>query len=142
MPKVVVHAIDNAMTNAAAAANTGWQRAASHSTSGNSNANGTTVANDTCVFFFKQKAAYDIAANAAAPSKISFGDGGSRTASAIPISSGATVTIPSASDANQCCQIVRLGAVEELKSLNPRVPTNPDIALAQTAAPTTPKISP
>src|SRR5213596_1972710 len=80
MPKVVVHTIVNAMTNAAAAANTGWQRAASHSTSGNSNANGITVANDTCVFFLKREAAYDIAANVAAPSKISFGDGGSRTA--------------------------------------------------------------
>ena len=113
MPKVVVHTIVKATTNAAAPANTGWQRAASHSTSGNSNANGTTDANDTRGRKMTSVLVNDIAANAAAPSKISFGGGGLRTASAIPISSGATVTIPSASDANQCCQMVKLGAVEE-----------------------------
>src|SRR5437867_11932506 len=92
MPKVVVHTIVNAMTNAAAPANTGWQRAASHSTSENSNANGTTVANDTCGRKMTSEVVNDIAANSAADSQISFSYVNSTTASAIPIISSSILT--------------------------------------------------
>ena len=74
---------------------------------------GTTVANDTRGRKMTSVLVTVIAASAKAPSRLSFGGGGSRTAAATPISSGATVTMPSASDANQCCQMVRLGAVEK-----------------------------
>jgi hypothetical protein len=44
-------------------------------------------------------------------------DGRSRAAS--PINSGATATMPSASDANQRCQVLRTGAVEPWKYRKP-----------------------
>src|SRR4029079_9087128 len=113
MPKVVVHTTVKATTNAAAAANAGRQRAASHSSRGNTNASGTIVANETRGRKIASVLVTVIAASATAPSKVSFGGGGSLTAAARPISSGATVTMPSASDANQCCQMVRLGTVEK-----------------------------
>ena len=47
--------------------------------------------------------------------------------------------MPSASDANQCCQMVKLGAVEKWNNLNPRTPPIPEIALANTAAASNPK---
>ena len=50
------------------------------------------------------------AATAKAPSTNSLSDGRSREAAASPISSGATVMIPSPSDANQCCQVVNIDA--------------------------------
>src|SRR4051812_34621806 len=113
MPKVVVHTIVKATTNAAAAANAGRQRAASHSSRGNTKARGTTVANDTSGRKIASVLVTVIAASATAPSKVSFCGGGSRTTAAMPISSGATVKMPSASDANQCCQIVRVDVVEK-----------------------------
>src|SRR6266852_8784438 len=119
MPRVVVHTIVSATTNAAAAANTGRQRAASQSNRGNSRAIGTTVANDACGRKITSVIVSVIATSATATSRISFGDGGSRAAAAAPISSGATVRIPSASDANQCCQIVKLDAVGKWNNLNP-----------------------
>jgi hypothetical protein len=45
--------------------------------------------------------------------------GRSRAAEASPIHSGETATMPSASDANQCCQMVRTDAVEPWKYLKP-----------------------
>jgi hypothetical protein len=59
------------------------------------------------------------ATNAIPPSMTSLCDGRSRAAEASPIDSGATATMPSASDANQCCQVVRTGAVEPWKYLKP-----------------------
>src|SRR3954469_24521820 len=98
MPKVVVHTIVSAMTKAAAAANTGRQRADSHSNSGNTKAIGNTVSQDCCGKKIIIALINDIAASATAPSRASLGGGGSRAAAASPISSGATVTMPSASD--------------------------------------------
>ena len=112
MPKVVVHTIVTAMMNAAAAANIGWQRAASHNNSGNSKAIGTTVVHDPRGKKTPSALINVIAMSTEAPSMASFGDGGLRTAAPIPISSGATVTMPIASDANQCSQMVKLGAVD------------------------------
>jgi two-component system NtrC family sensor kinase len=56
-----------------------------------------------------------------------------------PLSSGATVTMPSASDANQCCQMVKLGAIEPWNSLNPRVPPTPETAAPKAAAASNPR---
>jgi hypothetical protein len=42
----------------------------------------------------------------------SLSDGLSREAAASSISNGATVIIPSPSDANQCCQVVSIDVVE------------------------------
>jgi hypothetical protein len=53
----------------------------------------------------------DNAKSAPTPSMISWRGGGSRTASARPITTGATVIMPTASDANQCCQVVQIGAI-------------------------------
>jgi len=114
MPKVVVHTIVSATINAAAAANAGRPRAASH----NSRAIGTTAANDTQGRKITKVLVTVIAASATTPSRISFGGGGSRATVAAPISS----TMPSASDANQCCQMVRLGTVEKWNNLNPGPP--------------------
>ena len=50
--------------------------------------------------------------------------GGSRAAEASPINSGATVTMPSASDANQCCQVVSAGAADAVKVLDPQGPAD------------------
>src|SRR4051812_37545173 len=112
MPNVVVHTIVTAMMNAAAAANIGWQRAASHSNSGNSRAIGTAVVHDPRGKKTPSALITVIATSPKAPSTASFGDGGLRMAAPIPISSGATVTMPSASDASQCSQVVKNGAVE------------------------------
>src|SRR4051812_26913672 len=122
MPNVVVHTIVTAMMNAAAAANIGWQRAASHSNSGNSTAIGTTVAHDSRGKNTPSALIAVITTSNEAPSTASFGDGGLRVAAPIPISSGATVRMPSASDANQCSQVVKIGAVEPWNNLNPTVP--------------------
>ena len=46
------------------------------------------------------------------PSTVSLSDGGSRVMATRPITNGATVTMPTASDANQWYQIVRADAVE------------------------------
>ena len=127
--------------NAAAAANTGWQRAASHSNSGNSKAIGTTVAHATrgrkttsaLSHRYRQRVPGQ-------PSTASFGGGGLRTAAPIPISSGATVTMPSASDANQCCQMVKLGAVENVEQLEPQSSNRPRRwRIARTAAASNPR---
>src|SRR5262249_55064520 len=102
---------------AAPAANTGWQRAASHSRIGNSRATGATVSqgsdgSETMVTV--------ITANTTSPtfpSRISLRGGGARRALARPITSGATVIMPTASDANQCRQIVQADAIGLLNNL-------------------------
>src|SRR5260370_978505 len=96
--------------NAAAAANTGRQRAASQSRIGNSKAIGTTVShgsggNETIMIVIPANAT-----SAMTPSMISLRGGGSRRDSARPITSGATVTMPKTSDANQCSQVVQIGS--------------------------------
>src|SRR5713226_7438882 len=112
MPKVIVQTVVSETMNAAAAANTGWQRAVSHSRIGSSRAAGRTV----CHGSGGSKTMMTVittanATSATTPSKISLRGGGSRRALARPIASGATVMMPTASDANQCCQVVQSGAV-------------------------------
>src|SRR6266853_4751528 len=111
MPKVIVQTIVSETMNAPAAASTGRQRAASHSRIGNSRATGTIVCHG---FGGSETMMTVIAANATSattPSMISLRGGGSRTAWARPMTSGATVMMPTASDANQCSQVVQIGAV-------------------------------
>src|SRR5215467_1935696 len=101
MPKVVVQTIVSETMSAAAAANTGWQRAASQRI-GNSRNTGATISqgfsgNNTVMTVITAANA----TSATTPSMISWRAGGVRNASAKPITSGATVTIPTAPDANQ-----------------------------------------
>src|SRR5262249_39932517 len=120
--------------NAAAAANPGRQRAATHSRIGNSKATGIIV----CHGFGGSETMMTVitpnAMSAAIPSRISFRGGGSRQAAATPITSGATVMMPTASDANQCCQVVQIGAVELWNNLKATAPPTPEAAVATTAA--------
>src|SRR5262249_23239214 len=112
MPKVIVQTVVSERMNAAAAANTGRQRAVSHSRIGSSRAAGRTVCHGSGGS--KTTMMVVTAANATSattPSMISLRGGGSRWALARPITTGATMMMPMASDANQCCQVVKTGAV-------------------------------
>ena len=112
MPNVVVKTIVSALMKAAVAAKTGWQRAASHNSIGNRSATGTTVPQSPCGRKMTNPFRMTSATSAAAPSINPRRDGGCRAAEANSMISGATVMIPRASEANQCCQIVRIGAFE------------------------------
>src|SRR5258706_563158 len=107
MPKVVVQTIVTETMNAAAAANTGRQRAASHSKIGNSRATGTMVCHGSGGSETMMTVITTNASSATTPSRISLAGGGLRRDSARPITSGATVMMPTASDANQCCHVVQ-----------------------------------
>src|SRR5215471_8929458 len=111
MPIVVVQTIARVTMKAAAAANTGRQRAAIHHRTGNSSAIGTTVVQGSGGSAMTITLMTMSDASAARPSMVSFGPGGARVAEASPITSGAIVMIPSASDANQFCQVTKSGAV-------------------------------
>src|SRR5882724_5273974 len=111
MPKVVVQTIERLTMSAAAAAKTGWQRAASHNSGANNTATGPTVANSSDRRKMATPLTSASAATANAPSTSSLSGGRSREAEASSISSGATVMIPSPSDAIQCCQVVNIGVV-------------------------------
>src|SRR5262249_44802278 len=112
MPKVIAQTIASDTTNAAAEVKTGRQRAASHSTSGNSTPIGTRVFQGSGGSDMTIPVIAATTASAMPPSMISLCGGGSRMAAPIRTPSGATVLTPSASDANQCSQVVRIGASE------------------------------
>src|SRR5580704_8163124 len=111
MPNVVVQTIERLTMNAAAAAKTGWQRAASHNSGANSTATGPTVAKSSDRRKMANPLTRASAATVKVPSTSSLSDGRSREAEASSTSNGATVIIPSPSDANQCCQVVSIGVV-------------------------------
>src|SRR6266436_152237 len=111
MPKVVVQTIARLTMNAADAAKTGRQRAASHSSGANNTATGPTVAKSSDRRKMASPLTRASAATAKAPSTNSLSGGRSREAETSSISNGATVIIPSPSDANQCCQVVNIGVV-------------------------------
>src|SRR6476469_7364766 len=111
MPKVVGQTIERLTMKAAAAAKTGRQRAASHSSGANNTATGPTVAKMSDRRKMASPLTSASATTAKAPATSSLSGGGSREAEASSISIGATVIIPSPSDANQCCQIVNTGVV-------------------------------
>src|SRR5882757_5727926 len=104
---------------AAAAAKTGRQRAAIHNRTGNSSAIGTTVVQGSAGSAMTMTLMTTSDANATRPSMVSLRVGGSRAAEASPISSGAIVTMPSASDANQFCQVTKIDAVGAWSKANP-----------------------
>src|SRR5262249_30138593 len=111
MPKVVVHMIASETMNAAIAANTGWQRDVIHSRIGNSTATGATGSHGSGGSKTMMMVVAADTTRAMTPSRASLPGGGSRRALTTPISSGATVMMPMASDANQCHQVVQIGAV-------------------------------
>src|SRR5690348_2191303 len=108
---VVVKTMARVTMNAAAAANTGGQRAAIHSRTGNRRAMGTRVVQGCCGRAMTIALMTMSDTSATRPSTVSFPDGGSRAAEASPITRGATVTMPSASEANQFCHVTKIGAV-------------------------------
>src|SRR6266851_9456468 len=107
MPKVVVQTIERLTMNAAAAAKTGRQRAASHNSGANNTATGPTVAKSSDCRKIANPLTSASAATAEAPSASSLSGGRSRQAAANSINSGVTVIIPRPSDATQCCQVVK-----------------------------------
>src|SRR6201981_21565 len=111
MPKMVVQTIERLIMNAAAAAKTGRQRAASHSSGANNTATGPTFAKSSDRRKIASALTRASAATAKAPSTTSLSGGRSREAETSSISSGATVMIPNASDANQWYQVDNIGAV-------------------------------
>src|SRR3984893_15619210 len=111
MPKVVVQTIERLTMNAAAAAKTGRQRAASHNSGGNKPATGPTLANRSDCRKIASTLPSASATTVKAPSTSSLQGGRSREAEASSISNGATVMIPRPSEANQCCQVVKIGVV-------------------------------
>src|SRR5712691_10365444 len=98
MPKVIVQTIVSETMNTAAAANTGWQRAAIHSRNGNSRAGGSAGSHDSGGSKTVMAFITATTTSATMPSMISLG-GGLRRALAKPIISGATVMMPMASEA-------------------------------------------
>src|ERR1700741_500850 len=112
MPKVVVQTIERLTMNAAAAAKTGRQRAATHNSGANSTATGPTVAKSSERRKIANPLTSASAATAKPPSTSSLQGGRSREADASSINSGATARIPRPSEANQCSQVVRIGGVE------------------------------
>src|ERR1700758_562687 len=118
MPNVVVQTIDRLMMNAAAAANTGRQRAASQSSGASSTATGPTFASSSEPRKIASPLTRASAATARVPSTSSLSGGRSRAAEASSIRSGATVIIPKASDANQCCQVVNIDVGARRNNLN------------------------
>src|SRR5947209_17531765 len=102
MPKVVVQTIETLTMNAAAAAKTGRQRAASHSSGANNTATGPTVAKSSDRRKMASPLTSASAATAKAPSTSSLVEGRARAAEASSISNGATVIIHSPSEAHQC----------------------------------------
>ena len=74
------------------------------------------------------------AVSAAAPSMSSLRGGGCRSAAAIPITSGATMMMPTASEANQCCQLVSIAADGPEYSRYVTAPPMPETAVPTIAA--------
>src|SRR5256885_14182678 len=138
MPTVVVQTIARVTMKAAAAAKTGRQRAAIHNSTGNSSATGTAVVQGPGGSEMGMMLVTMIDASATRPSMVSLRAGGSRDTEASPITSGAIVMMPRASDANQFSQLTRIDAVASWNSANPRVPPIPETAAAMIAAPSRP----
>src|SRR5215469_15622100 len=110
MPKVVVQTIVMETTNAPTAEKAGRQRAASHNKTGNSQVIGNTVSQGSGGNQMINPVIAESARSASVPSMTSLCGDGRRTRAASPITSGATAMMPTVSDANQCCQVLSIGA--------------------------------
>src|SRR5262249_8806684 len=120
---------------AAAAANTGRQRAAIHNRTGNSSAIGTTVVQGSGGSAMTITLMTMGDATATRPSIVSFRAGASGVAEASRITSGAMVMLRSASEANHFCQVTKSEAVVLGKKAKPGAPPIPETAVAMIAAP-------
>src|SRR6266536_3359376 len=138
MPKTLVETTVMETRNAPTAAKTGRQRAASHNNIGNSQAIGNTVSQVSGGSEIIIPVIAASATSAAVPSMTSLRGGGSRRAEASPITNGATVTMPKASEANQWCQVVRIGVVGLWNNLYAAAPPIPETAVPTTAASSSP----
>src|SRR6187551_3185450 len=101
MPNVVVQTTVSATMNAAAAAKIELQRALTHNSRGKSDAVGTTATHGSRGNKTTRPLTMVSITSTATPSMTSLLRGGSRSAWTSPINSGATVIMPSPSDANQ-----------------------------------------
>ena len=108
---VVIQTIASATMNAAAAAKYGLQRAAIHNNIGKIETRATSSHGARCMTTRRRFAKASVV-RATAPSTVSLSDGKSRATATRPITNGAIVTMPIASDANQWYQIVRADAVD------------------------------
>src|SRR5262249_18182363 len=133
MLNVIDQTTASATTNIAAAVNTGRQRTAIHNKRENTNATGKSVAHGLCGREMKKLLSAARVVSAIVPSRSSRRGGGSRTASLNPISSGATVTVPSKPATNQICNRsgeIGLGSTKVTAIAAPAAPTPAAIALA------------
>src|SRR5580704_17823953 len=101
MLNVVVQTIVKAMINTAVAAKTGLQRAASHSSSGNSSAISAAITQDSRGKKMISPLNKVSGTRAATASMTSLRGGGSRIAEMSPINIGATATMPATLEVNQ-----------------------------------------
>src|SRR5262249_33808076 len=127
-PKVVEQSAVKLTTNAAIEPKRGRQRAAIHSSSGNSRTPGTMTIQGASSRNTANQTTAESTASATRPSMSSRLGGGSRIADARPITNGATATTPTAYEANQSCQIARAGYGEPRKYTWPAVPPIPETA--------------
>ena len=110
MPKTDVTTIVIETANAPAAENAGRSRAASHAKTGNNQVIGSSVTQSSRGSEMMSPVIKARATSAHVPSMTSLRGDGRRTTAASPTTSGATVMIPTKSDANQCCQLSSIGA--------------------------------
>src|SRR5215467_9228085 len=110
MPKIVVKTIVIETKKAPAAENAGRARAASHAKTGNSQVIGNIVSQSPRGSEMISPVINARATSANVPSMFSLRGDGCRTTAASPVTSGATAMMPRKSDANQCCQVVNIGA--------------------------------
>src|SRR5262249_26285827 len=139
MPIVVVQTIARVTMKAAAAANTGRQRAAIHNRTGNSSAIGTTVVQGSGGSAMTITLMTMSDASAARPSMVSFRAGGARLAAASAIRRGAIGMIRSEWDGNHFGRVTKGGAVGLWNKAKPGVPPIPETAVAMIAAPNRPR---
>src|SRR5262249_53967411 len=105
-PKVIVHTAANATMSPAEAANTGGQRAATQNAKGNTKLIGKIVNQCSVGELNPSALTKAIATSATSPSSNCRFSGGLCAIVMSPITTGATVTTPRASDANQANQIL------------------------------------
>src|SRR5262245_58154339 len=110
--KVIDHTTAEATTKAAAAAKTGRQRTATHSRTGKTRARGNAVDQGPCGNAITNALNTANIKRPTEPSNTSRRDGISRTASAIPTSSGATVTMPSRQEPNQTRHTMEVESID------------------------------
>src|SRR5215469_5921718 len=112
-----------AMINTPAAENTGGQRTPSHSSAGNSTVAGAIIDQGPVNTVNANPFATVSTTSAKLPSASSRHFGGSCASAAIPISSGATVSMPKAPDANRTSHTLKNAATEGPKRLIAAAPT-------------------